>query len=107
VEHENLIYASESNPFQLYRLLFKSIARYFDTFKPLGGCKVAISSLSSKLLSIGALLVSYDMYRICEIDVGLIHVGGSQYSINQKFLKGYSSKNENFNTLWVDGEPYE
>lgn len=107
VEYENLIYASESNPFQLYRLLFRSITRYIDAFKSLGGCKIAISSLSSKLLSIGALLVSYDSYRIHDESVGLIHVGGSQYHIDSEYLKNYSKENEKLNTLWVDGTPYE
>jgi hypothetical protein len=56
VEPANIIYASEYNPFEAYRQLFGAIDRYRDALRELGGCKVYVSPLSSKLLSIGALL---------------------------------------------------
>lgn len=107
VQHENLIYAGEANPFELYRHLVKTISRYIEALQPIGGCKLAISSLSSKLLSIGALLTTYELYRIEEESVGLIHVGGREYKIEDNFLNNYSKSAENLITLWVDGEPYE
>lgn len=106
VEQENIIFASESNPFELYRHLMKTAERYFEAFKPIGGCKIAVSSLSSKLLSIGILLTSYEMYRINDKAVGLIHVGGSEYDFDKEKLKKYMKGNENLITLWIDGEPY-
>lgn len=106
VEQENIIYASESNPFELYRQLMKTIGRYLYALKPIGGGKIAISSLSSKLLSIGALLTTYDLYRISRETVGLIHVGGSEYKVDDKILENYPKQDENLITLWIDGEPY-
>ena len=103
VEKQNLIYASESNPFELYRNLMKSIKQYFETLEPLGGCKVAISSLSSKLLSVGAVLAAHELYRLNNYQVGLIHAGGSYYTID---IDHYDDQNENLVTLWVNGEPY-
>jgi hypothetical protein len=60
VEPANIIYASEYNPFEAYRQLFGVIVRYRDALRELGGCKVYVSPLSSKLLSVGALLACYD-----------------------------------------------
>lgn len=106
VEQENLIFASESNPFELYRQLMKTSERYFEALKPLGGCKIAVSSLSSKVLSIGILLTTYELYRVKRKAVGLIHVGGSEYSFQEEKGKSYDKKDENLITLWIDGEPY-
>jgi hypothetical protein len=60
VEPSNIIYASEYNPFETYRQLYGAIDRYRDALRELGGCKVFVSPLSSKLLSVGALLACYD-----------------------------------------------
>jgi hypothetical protein len=60
VEPTNIIYASEYNPFEAYRQLYGAIDRYRDALRELGGCKVFVSPLSSKLLSVGALLACYD-----------------------------------------------
>jgi hypothetical protein len=107
VEQENIIYTSENNPFELYRHLMKTINRYFDALEPIGECKIALSSLSSKLISIGVLLTTYEMYRVKEKSVGLIHVGGSEYNYDDKILEKHSNEYENLITLWIDGEPYK
>jgi hypothetical protein len=60
VEPTNILYASEYNPFESYRQLWGAIDRYRFALRELGGCKVFVSPLSSKLLSVGALLACYD-----------------------------------------------
>jgi hypothetical protein len=60
VEPSNILYASEYNPFEAYRQLYGAIDRYRDALRDLGGCKAFVSPLSSKLLSVGALLACYD-----------------------------------------------
>jgi hypothetical protein len=60
VEPANILYASEYNPFEAYRQIYGAINRYRDSLSDLGGCKVFMSPLSSKLLSVGALLACYD-----------------------------------------------
>jgi hypothetical protein len=60
VEPANILYASEYNPFEAYRQIYGAIDRYRDSLSDLGGCKVFVSPLSSKLLSVGALLACYD-----------------------------------------------
>jgi hypothetical protein len=60
IEPTNILYASEYNPFEAYRQLYGAIDRYRDALRDLGGCKAFVSPLSSKLLSVGALLACYD-----------------------------------------------
>jgi hypothetical protein len=83
VEPANIIYASEYNPFEAYRQLFGAIDRYRDALRELGGCKVYVSPLSSKLLSVGALLACYD-HKIQSggpdhVSVGIPYVESATY----------------------------
>lgn len=74
VEPRNILHASEYNPFEAYRQLFKAIERYHDALHELGGCKTFVSPLSSKLLSIGALLACYD-HRSRQLSRTDLHIG--------------------------------
>lgn len=60
IEPKNILLACEYNPFEAYKQIFTAMDRYRRTLKELGGCKAFVSPLSSKLLSIGALLACYD-----------------------------------------------
>jgi hypothetical protein len=60
VDPRDLIYATEDNPFQLYRNLLAAMERYEDSLAELGGVRFILSPLSSKGLSIGALLACYE-----------------------------------------------
>lgn len=60
IEPSNILRASEFNPFEAYKQLFGAMDRYRRALVELGGCKAFMSPLSSKLLSIGALLACYD-----------------------------------------------
>jgi len=59
-EPRNILRASEYNPFEAYKQLFAAMDRYRRALKELGGCKAFVSPVSSKLLSVGALLACYD-----------------------------------------------
>ncbi len=70
-----VIYADEGNPFQVYRRLRESTLRYGKSLQELGGCKVAFSSLSSKLVSLGALLAAYELMGDPDHITGVAEVG--------------------------------
>lgn len=84
VEPSNIIYASEYNAFEAYRQIYGAIDRYRDALRELGGCKVFISPLSSKLLSVGALLACYDHRansgRPDPVNVGIPYVESVTYA---------------------------
>ena len=51
IEPKNILHACEFNPFEAYKQIYGAIHRYYDALTGLGGCKVYVSPLSSKLLS--------------------------------------------------------
>ena len=74
VEPSNILRASEFNPFEAYRQLFGAMERYRKALTELDGCKAYVSPLSSKLLSVGALLACYD-HQFGEVEDGKLNVG--------------------------------
>ena len=102
VEPRNIIYAAEQNPFDVYRQIHRTVQHYNKALKPLGGSKVAISALSSKLISIGALLSAYELIN-AELSVGIANIEAQGYQIEGETK---SIKTELF-TLWLAGDCYE
>lgn len=84
VEPGNILRASEYNPFEAYKQVFWAMDRYRRALGELGGCKAFVSPLSSKLLSIGALLACYDhLYGAIggeRMSVGILYVETADYS---------------------------
>ncbi len=103
VEPQNIIYSCEHNPFETYRQIYRTIQRYDCALKPLRGCKIVISAISSKLLSIGALLAAYEAKK-ADYMVGIAHIESHGYVIKEDELpKG----NEELFSLWLAGECYD
>lgn len=98
IEPGNLIYGSERNPVEVYRQLFRAICSYRESFAPLGGAKFAISAVSSKLLSVAALLVAYD-FRKLSIEIGIAHVDCHGYRLDE-----HAQLNSELSGLWLTGE---
>lgn len=104
VEPRNIIYAAESNPFEVYRQIMRSILHYDRALRPLGGCKVALSAMSSKLASIGVLLAAYELgRRDPKVTVGVAHVESQGYRVEQP--TGPVPAATLF-TMWLSGECY-
>jgi len=104
VEAQNIMYVPEQNPFEAYIKLSDAIKNYNKSLRVITGCRASISTFSSKLLSIGALLTAYDLKD--EIGVGILNVDAEGYRINNiEVLKKLNEKSELFVT-WLTGEPY-
>lgn len=106
---KNVIYADEQNPFQVYRLIRKTIDRHSQSLKIFGGTKVIVSALSSKLLTVGAFLAVYETKLLeksrKDLRVGIKHVD----SISHKFVGDNEDellKNNELFHMWIAGEPY-
>lgn len=107
VDPKNIVFASEQNPFETYRQIHRTVRLYNQALGPLGGCKAIISALSSKLLSIGAMLAVYELKQT-GMSVGLAHVEAQGYDIVDTGQDNVTEldKEELF-TLWLSGECYE
>jgi len=103
VEPRNIIYASEKNPFEVYRELTKTINQYNSSLDPLKGCKVVVSTLSSKLLSLGALLTAYEFRKMA----GIAHVEASGYTMSVADANEPINTHEELFEMWLAGEAYE
>ena len=83
VEPSNILLACEYNPFEAYKQLFQAMDRYRRALSELGGCKVFVSPVSSKLLSMAVLLACYDhKYGAVSgprLDVGIPYVETADY----------------------------
>ena len=104
IEPTNFIYVPEQNPFGVYREILAAIKHYTDALGALGGCKIVISALSSKLLSLGALLAAYDLKQ-ADYPVGIAHVHADGYSMQSEALPQTSAKD--LFEVWLAGEPYD
>ncbi|MDP9367443.1 MAG: hypothetical protein M3Q03_04055 [Chloroflexota bacterium] len=102
VDPRNFVYVSERNPFEVYRQIVNVTDHYQQALRPLGGCKVVVSASSSKLLSLGALLVAYEL----RTDVGVAHVGSQGFGMLPEGSGGTAERAELFG-LWLEGECYE
>jgi hypothetical protein len=104
VEPANIVYASEYNPFEAYRQLYGAIDRYRDALRELGGCKAFVSPLSSKLLSVGALLACYDHRADAggpdKVNVGIPYVESVTYGEPADTL----DEGMELYSLWIRGD---
>lgn len=103
VEPRNIIYASEYNPFDAYRQIYRTVIHYNKALNSLGGCKAIISLVSSKLISIGGLLAAYELYQKSGIDVGIALIESQGYQLDNEV----ANIEGELCSLWLIGEPYE
>ncbi|RYG39916.1 MAG: hypothetical protein EOO01_28545 [Chitinophagaceae bacterium] len=106
-ETKNIIYTDEANPFQTYRLLNETIERYVRSFALLGGCKVVVSALSSKLLTIGTFMAVYEKRKEGH-NVGIMHVESLGHRLNGSYqqAKKEIDKHNKLYEIWLAGDPY-
>ena len=57
----NILYVREAHPFEAYRQLLGAMHRYRESMRILGGCRLVVTPLASKLITIGAGLACYEM----------------------------------------------
>ena len=97
LDGRSFLHVSELNPFEVYRRLRGAVLRYSDVFGILGGCRVAISPMSSKLMSLGALLAAYEL-KARGHRVGVAHVDAQGYRLQGSVVRAELCG------LWLCGE---
>lgn len=65
----NIVFVHESNPFEAYRQLLGAMKRYQQSLKVMGNCRLIVTPLSSKLITVGAGLACFEM-RYMKADDG-------------------------------------
>ena len=103
IDPRNMIYASESNPFDVYRQIHDAIVHYDQVLKPLKIYRFAISPLSSKLMSVGVFLAAYELTYEKGIKPGIGIVGAAGYKFDEPDVE----REANLFTVWMHGDCYE
>lgn len=101
----NVLRVSERDPFEAYHELVSTIAEYGKTYKLLDGCKVLLSSHSSKLLSVACLLAAYDAHErdLCDgVSIAFVEAYGHGYDPEEATPPPGSELFE----MWLAGDPY-
>ena len=104
IDPRNFIYAAERNPFEVYRQMRQTILHYKKALTPLGGCKIGISALSTKLMSLGAMLVAYELKNCL---VGIAHIEADGYNVGSEAYDCEIMDQNDIFGLWLFGECYE
>lgn len=102
-EPQNITYADEQNPFEVYRIVSSLMEEHKKTLSPISDhvC-FGLAVLTSKLLSLGALLVGLE-YNDC---VAIYNVSSTSYNIkNVDMIEASNKKSEPF-LMWIIGEAY-
>lgn len=60
----NILYAHEANPFETYRQILSAMRRYRDTMGIVGGCRIVVTPLASKLMCLGVGLACFELRPI-------------------------------------------
>jgi hypothetical protein len=100
VDVKNFIYATEWNPFDLFRTLGELNQRYRESLKPLGETTLTVSVHASKLLSIGVLLAAY------EYGFGVMHTTPTGYFLRRGADIEALRTADRLSCAWVEGAPY-
>lgn len=88
VEKRNIIYAAETNPFQLYRRLCETAEHYsrvlVSLYRPPVGekesCKFVFTAMTSKLMSVGTFLAAYNLKKE-KYDVAIVGLNNRGYRL--------------------------
>jgi hypothetical protein len=101
-----VLYADEGNPFQVYRRLRQSTIHYSRSLAELGGCKVAFSSLSSKLMSLGVLLAAYEFKDSSEHETGVAEIGAQVLRLEREVSLEEAREKSELVGITISGDCY-
>lgn len=102
----NILYAHESHPFEAYRQLLGAMQRYRDSMKIMGGCRLVMTPLGSKLITLGAGLACFEMRPTDwneKYGVAIPHAEPRRYVASVDSLR---RSNPEISVLLLTGEAY-
>ncbi|MES3007438.1 MAG: hypothetical protein V4751_06675 [Pseudomonadota bacterium] len=102
----NILYAHESHPFEAYRQLLGAMRRYLDSMMIMGGCRLVMTPLGSKLITIGAGLACFEMRPSdlhANYGVAIPHAEPKRYVVSVESLRRSTPE---ISALVLTGEAY-
>ena len=102
----NILLVDEGNPFEAYRRLLLSMERYRESMQILGGCRLVITPLGSKLVTVGAGLACFEMRPAnggANYGVAIPYAAPTRYEASVDLLKASQPE---IASLLLTGEAY-
>lgn len=99
VDARDIVYASESNPLDLYRTILRIDDARKRVFAEVGGSQIILSPLGSKALAVGALMAAMDR------DFTVIYVEAVAYTADLQAIDASRDAGEVVH-VWLHGEAY-
>ncbi|MBP8276488.1 MAG: hypothetical protein KAX55_06340 [Propionivibrio sp.] len=102
----NILYAHELQPFEAYRQLLGAMRRYQHSMTILGGCRLVMTPLGSKLITLGAGLACFEMRPSdwnAKYGVAIPHAEPRRYLASVELLR---QSKPDVSLLLLTGEAY-
>jgi hypothetical protein len=102
----NILFADESHPFEAYRQLLQAMLRYRHSLRILGGCRLVVSPLGSKLITLGAGLACFEMRPedlSARYGIAIPHAEPTRYVAS---IEALTSSRPEISALLLTGEAY-
>ncbi|WP_313606791.1 hypothetical protein [Rhizobium sp.] len=102
----NIIYAHEGHPFEVYRQLLEAMLRFRKTLSVIGGSRLVVTPLASKLITVGSALACFEM-KMRSVDsssgVAIPYAEPKRYVADVDALR---SSKPDLSVLVLTGDPY-
>jgi hypothetical protein len=102
----NIVYAHELNPFEAHRQLRNTLRHYRESLQPLGGSRLLVTPLASKLMTVGCGLACFEMRPPAGQDdyaLGISYAPPTRYVASMQALQ---TSRPDVSTLLLTGDAY-
>ena len=106
-EISNILLVHERNPFEAYRQLLQAMRRYLESMGILGGCRLVVTPLGSKLITVGAGLACFEMKPVNAQEnygIAIPYAAPTRYVVSVETLR---SAKPVIATLLLTGDAYQ
>ena len=102
----NIVFVHESNPFEAYRQLLSAMQRYKESMNVLDKCRLLVTPLSSKLVTVGAGLACFEMRPVDVKDTYRVAVPLAEPKRYVVSVQGLRESKPDISALLLTGEAY-
>ncbi|ODA96357.1 hypothetical protein BFX40_28195 [Mesorhizobium sp. SEMIA 3007] len=103
----NIIYVHEGHPFEVYRQLLEAMLRFRNTLAVIGGSRLVVTPLASKLITVGSALACFEM-KMRSVDttsgVAIPYAEPKRYIADVDALR---SSKPDLSVLVLSGDPFQ
>ena len=102
----NILYVHEGHPFETYRQLLEAMLRYKRTMAVVGGCRLVVTPLASKLVTIGAALACFEMKLTAELGQSSVAIPYAEPKRYVASLDSLRQSHAEISALILTGDAY-